>query len=281
MNSSLIIALLSSAICAAGVLVASREFVSSAWFPKSQGLSINQTGKQKSKQVVAMLFTGLATFAFCKLLTTSNSISIAISTLAIAIPHLVNKQRSQTAIRNREMAWPEAIDSLVSGLQSGLSIADAVIALADHGPVQLRDAFARVRKGIKDGKTLETVLRVEKQRMASAISDQVFESLLIAKEFGGKDSNNALRLLAEFVRDDIDMLEEIRTKFGWIRNSAALASAAPWLLLILLSSQKSTVVAFSSPTGAGILIAGVVSTAVAYFWMERVGRLPQPARALR
>lgn len=281
MHSSLTIALISAAICALGGFLASKEFVSSSWHPIGNGSLRSQVGKQRTKQVAAMLFTGVSTFAFCKLLTTSNSISISISTLATAIPYLVNKQRSETAIRNREMAWPEAIDSLVSGLQSGLSIADAVIALADHGPVQLRDAFVRIRKGVKDGKTLETVLRSEKQRMASAISDQVFESLLIAKEFGGKDSNNALRLLAEFVRDDIDVLEEIRTKFGWIRNSAALASAAPWLLLILLSSQKSTVDAFSSPAGGGILIAGVLLTAIAYLWMERVGRLPQPARALR
>jgi tight adherence protein B len=88
-------------------------------------------------------------------------------------------------------------------------------------------------------------------------------------------------LLAEFVREDIAVAEEIRTKFGWIRNSALLATAAPWLLLILLSTQDSTVEIYSTPSGALVLSLGVVMTATAYIWMEKVSSLPAAPRALR
>jgi tight adherence protein B len=146
---------------------------------------------------------------------------------------------------------------------------------------QLRSSFAKIKNGVATGKTLDEMLRSEKMSLDSGISDQVFETLLIAKEFGGKDSNNALRLLSEFIRDDIDAVEEIRTKFGWIRNSAALASAAPWILLVLLSSQQSTVEAFAKPSGMAILILGVVMTVIAFLWMDRVGQLPAQPRPLR
>jgi len=226
---------------------------------------------------ISMLSTNLVLF----LLTNSKQISIAISTLATSIPFLINKQRAEKVIRARESAWPEVIDSLVSALQSGVSISDAVLALAEHAPNALRPNFTRVKIAVQRGEGIESALRREKEELHSAISDQVFETLIVAKEFGGRDSNNALRLLSEFVRDDLDVVEEIRTKFGWIKNSALLATVAPWILLVLLSSQRSTVEAFSTNSGVRILASGVIMTGLAYLWMERVGRIPSTSRALR
>ena len=67
--------------------------------------------------------------------------------------------------------------------------------------------------------------------------DQFFATLIFAKNFGGHSVQLSLRHLAAFIRDDIQMMEEIQTRFGWVRNSAILAASAPWLLLLLLSAQ--------------------------------------------
>lgn len=270
------IAVFSALICALGAHIVSRE-----WNAGLFQLNSHKSNSIDGKQVFLICTCTLAIFGFLRLITNSTSISGAIATLATAVPFVINKQRAANAIRTREMCWPETIDSLVSALQSGVSISDAVISLSDHCPAPLKPSFSRIKAGLLSGKTLDEVLLREKEKLDSAISDQVFETLIIAKEFGGKDSNNALRLLSEFLRDDIDVSEEIRTKFGWIRNSAVLASAAPWILIVLLSSQKSTVSAFATNTGVGVLILGVIMTALAYLWMERVGRLPEMARALR
>jgi len=48
--------------------------------------------------------------------------------------------------------------------------------------------------------------------------------------------------------------------------------------LLLLSTQPSTAIAYSTPTGALVLIVGLVMTAVAYLWMNYLGRLPQTPR---
>lgn len=271
------IAIIAAIVCGVGYILFTSNFDATSFaglkHQKSAGLTIRQLG--------VVTLTGCAVFVLVLLLTSSSSIALAISSLATGIPFLINKQRAESLLRARENAWPEAIDSLVSALQSGVSISEAILSLADHGPNLLQPSFQRIREGVEEGVSFENMLLREKGILKSPISDQVFETLLVAKEFGGKDSNNALRLLSEFIRDDIDMLEEIRTKFGWIKNSAALASAAPWLLLILLSSQKSTVTAFATGSGISMLLAGVLMTVFAYFWMERVGRLPTAARALR
>lgn len=272
----LVIALLASVMCCVGVyfLLGESINVRSAKV-RSSASSINL------RQCGAILLTTLSVFLVVFIVTSSKTIAGAISSLSTAIPFMINKYRAQARVRSKELAWPEAIDSLVSALQSGLSITDSLIGLAERGPLVLRDSFVRIRVGLQQGEIFESVLKREKAALNSAISDQVFETLVLAKDFGGRDSNNALRLLAEFIREDLDVVEEIRTKFGWIRNSAALATAAPWILLILLSSQSSTVAAFSTSAGIQVLSIGVVMTAVAYLWMERVGTLPQMARALR
>ena len=233
------------------------------------------------QSAITLIITLISSYFTTFLLTSSEAISIAIATLSSALPFLIGRGRNLKRQREQEVAWPEAIDSLVSALQAGISIPEALTQLALHGPKVLRPSFAQIQSNLLSLGNFEQVLLKEKKRLDSAISDQVFETLIISKDFGGRDANNALRLLAEFVREDIAVAEEIRTKFGWIRNSALLATAAPWLLLILLSTQDSTVEIYSTPSGALVLSLGVVMTATAYIWMEKVGSLPAAPRALR
>ncbi len=237
--------------------------------------------KVSSRSAITLIITLISSYFTTFLLTSSEAISIAIATLSAALPFLIGRGRNLKRQREQEVAWPEAIDSLVSALQAGISISEALTQLALHGPKVLRPSFAQIQSNLLSLGNFEQVLLKEKKRLDSAISDQVFETLIISKDFGGRDANNALRLLAEFVREDIAVAEEIRTKFGWIRNSALLATAAPWLLLILLSTQDSTVEIYSTPSGALVLSLGVVMTATAYIWMDKVGSLPAAPRALR
>jgi tight adherence protein B len=87
-----------------------------------------------------------------------------------------------------------------------------------------------------------------------------------------------LRLLANFLRDQDESIEEIETKFGWVRNSAILGALAPWLLLALLSTQRNTVEAYQTSGGRIVLSIGVVLTAIAYLLMDRISALPTPPR---
>jgi len=109
-------------------------------------------------------------------------------------------------------------------------------------------------------------------------SDQIFEALLIAKSLGGSELLQILRTLGDFLRQDLALRREIDVKHGWIKNSAHISAAAPWILLLLLSTQPSTAVAYSTPSGALVLIVGLLMTAIAYLWMNQLGRLPQTPR---
>jgi len=244
---------------------------------ENNGLKIQGTIIQIAQMILAFCFS----FAVAALLTSSIEISVAISLLITAIPFFIAKRSAERRAKEREEAWPLAIDSLISSLQAGQSISEALQALSEYGPKALSLTFERVRKSLEEGELLEETLIREMQNLNTSASDQTITTLLIAKEFGGRDVTITLRLLSNFLRDDFEAQEEIKTKFGWVRNSALLGAGAPWLILLLLSTQENTVVAYQSDAGKAVLSFGVIATAIAFLWMERVARLPDSARPLK
>ena len=60
-----------------------------------------------------------------------------------------------------------------------------------------------------------------------------------------------------------------------------MAVAAPWLVLILLATQRETLQAYDTPTGTLILGIGAAASFIAYRLMIRIGRLPEDRRVLR
>ena len=235
-------------------------------------------GKNLFSQVLPLLLAFGATYAVFRLLTGSNQIALAIALLGSALPSLVAKRRLIQRKKELAASWPEAMDAIISGLHSGKNITECALELGTRGPELLRPIFNRIGVHIQEGALLEDALGAELQNLESAPGDQLFATLRFAKEFGGGATLTALRFLAAFVREDRQVIEEIDTKFGWVRNSASLGAAAPWLLLLILSVQPSTVSAFATPIGKAILSFGVIATASAYLWMERISRLPDQPR---
>ena len=175
-------------------------------------------------------------------------------------------------------AWPEVIDHLMSGIQSGLSLSESLVGLASRGPEVLRPAFAEFRNSLFRDGDFELAIEELKSLFHDHGSDQIFEALLISKALGGSELLSILRTLGDFLRQDLSLRREIEIKHGWIKNSAHMSAIAPWILLLLLSTQPTTAIAFSTPTGVMILFAGLCMTALAYFWMNRLGRLPETPR---
>jgi tight adherence protein B len=175
-------------------------------------------------------------------------------------------------------AWPEVIDHLMSGIQSGLSLTESLAGLSNRGPELLRPAFYEFRKNLHGSGDLNQAIADLKDKFSHHGSDQIFEALLISKELGGSELLQILRTLGDFLRQDLALRREIEVKHGWIKGSAHISAAAPWILLLLLSTQPTTAIAYSTTTGAIILLAGLVMTGVAYLWMNQLGRLPQTPR---
>jgi tight adherence protein B len=222
--------------------------------------------------------SGSVSTAAVLLMTRSVVIALAFGTLAAGIAFVTVRAKNNLNEAALIAAWPEVIDHLMSGIQSGLSLTESLAGLSTRGPEVLRPAFTQFKVTLYGSGDLTQAIEELKALFAHHGSDQIFEALIISKALGGSELLQILRSLGDFLRQDLALRREIEVKHGWIKNSAHLSAAAPWILLLLLSTQPSTAAAYSTPTGAMILIAGLVMTAIAYIWMNRLGRLPQTPR---
>ena len=217
----------------------------------------------------------IATTIFLLIYVITNSAVISIPFALFAgliwrIRHHNRKVREREELRS---AWPEALDQIISGIYGGESLAQTLVGLSSRGPEILRPYFHQFAQSLRGGDDFSLSLMSLKRELAGPVSDQICEAILLAKSLGGGELLSTMRSLRDFVRADLQLRKEIAVKQGWVKNSAYLSASAPWLLLLLLSSQPGTVSAFSEPTGVLILGAGVALTVLAFLWMSFLGRI--------
>lgn len=188
------------------------------------------------------------------------------------------RDRRQTMLRE---LWPEAVDNLASAVRAGMSLPEGLSALAQRGPELLRPPFARFGASYRVSGRFNDCLNALKDDLADPVGDRVCETLRVAREVGGTDLGVVLRTLSELLRSDGRTRSELETRQGWIVNAARLAVAAPWIVLLLLGTEASTLQTFDSAGGSLLLIIGLAVCVVAYRMMLRIGKLPEEQRVLR
>jgi tight adherence protein B len=226
---------------------------------------------------------GLAFGAFVLVLGTSQVpiIAVLFGVFGGVLPLLlVRRRRAQRSLELREV-WPEAVDNLASGVRAGLSLPEALTQLGVRGPEQLRSAFRRFGEDYRATGRFGACLDALKAALADPVGDRVVEALRMAREVGGSDLGRLLRTLSGFLREDARTRAELETRQGWTVNAARLALAAPWVLLLLLSTQPDAVAAYNTPAGTVVLLLGGGVSFAAYRAMLRIARLPTERRVLR
>jgi tight adherence protein B len=216
-------------------------------------------------------------------LTVSRSVSVAAcfgAFAAFAPVALVRRLRDRRGTELRDV-WPEVVDQLTSAVRAGLSLPEAVGALAVRGPEPLRPAFARFAADHRATGRFSDCLDRLRDDLADPVADRVCESLRMAREVGGTDLGRLLRALSAFLREDARTRSELETRQGWTVNAARLAVAAPWLVLLLLATQSTTLEAYDTGPGRVLLAVGAGVSFLAYRLMLRIGRLPEDRRVLR
>jgi tight adherence protein B len=219
--------------------------------------------------VIVLALTGTVTVAAC------------FAAFAFILPVLLLRRlRRHRRVALREL-WPEAIDNLASAVRAGLSLPEGVSALALRGPEPLRPPFARFSAAYRASGRFSDCLDGLKQDLSDPVGDRICETLRVARDVGGNDVGTVLRTLSELLRSDARTRAELEARQSWVVNAARLAVAAPWLVLLLLSSQHSTLQAFDSTGGGVLLLIGASVCVVAYRIMLKIGELPEEQRVLR
>lgn len=233
-------------------------------------------------QLLALSLLGAAgAFAVVAALSRAVPLAAAFALFAALAPRSLLRRRARLRGRARRDAWPEAVDNLTSAIRAGLSLPEALSALAVSGPGELRPAFARFAADHRATGAFGGCLDRLADDLADPVGDRVIEALRLAREVGGTDLGGLLRTLSRFLREDARTRGELEARQSWTINAARVALVAPWLVLLLLGTQSSTVRAYNSAGGAVVLATGGAVSYLAFRLMRRIGALPEERRVLR
>ena len=127
------------------------------------------------------LIIGASIALFVFAISSSLVIAITFMTLSSAIS-IVSLRRSSTkrfdAINS---AWPDVIDHLITGIQSGLSINESLAGLANRGPEILRPVFTDFATTMLKSGDFSLALMKLKSDCGQPGSDQIFWSMSALK----------------------------------------------------------------------------------------------------
>ncbi|HTZ44853.1 MAG TPA: type II secretion system F family protein [Jatrophihabitans sp.] len=260
-----------------------RRSVTAGWSARRSEL-LRQAGVESvsSNQLLALqALAGLLALLLVQVVTGTSAVACCFALFAAVAPVAVVRRlrlRRQSALRE---LWPEAIDNLASAVRAGMSLPEGLAGLGTSGPEPLRPAFGRFAVGYRASGRFGECLNSLKHDLADPVGDRVCETLRVAREVGGTDLGTVLRTLSELLRVDARTRAELETRQGWTVNAARLAVAAPWLVLLLLGSQSSSLRSYDSSGGVLLLGIGGAVCLVAYRVMLHIGRLPEEPRVLR
>ncbi len=205
----------------------------------------------------------------------------AIALVVAALPWAALSWRARARRRAHRVVWPDLVDHLVSGIRAGLSLPEAVSALAGVGPASTRAAFAAFARDYATSARFSPCLDELKAALADPVADRIVETLRMAREVGGTELPLVLRSLAAYVREQEAVRAELEARQSWVVNAARLGVTAPWVVLGLLASRPEAAAAYNSPLGSVVVGGGIAITVLAYRLMMLLGRLPEEGRWFR
>lgn len=208
------------------------------------------------------------------LIVTAVPVFACIAAIASAgLPSLVHRRRARASRMARAQAWPGVLDDVTSAVRAGLNLPEALAQAGTRAPDDLRSAFATFETQYRRTGDFSAALEEMRRMVDDDVFDQLVQSLSIARTVGGHDLTQVLRSLGTFVRADVQIRGELLARQSWSVNAARMAVAAPWVVLVMLSSRPSTIEAYRTPTGALVLLAVAGMSVIAYAAMLRIARL--------
>lgn len=206
------------------------------------------------------------------------ALTIVAGLVWLILPTLIVLWRARARRRLNRTVWPDVVDHLVSAVRSGLALPDAVSSLAQAGPVVTRAAFAEFEREYRSTGNFGYSVDRLKATLADPFADRLLETLRMAREVGGSDLTVVLRSLSSWLRQDAAVRAEVEAKQSWVVNAARLGVAAPWIVLILISSRPEAAQAFNTAAGTVVILGGLTVSVLAYRVMLALGRLPEERR---
>ncbi len=166
---------------------------------------------------------------------------------------------------------PEALGQMGSAMRSGHSLQQALEGVAEHGPQPLAGELGRVLADTRVGRPLDEALLAMGERVGSTDLRWAVRAMLIQRRTGGKLAD-ILDVLAEFMRDRMEIRREVRALTAEGRISAIILMALPFVVLIGVMTTNPGYLQplLVNPLGRAMILAALGSMGIAWFLIRGI-----------
>jgi tight adherence protein B len=233
-----------------------------------------RSGRSASTLVVVSVGCAVAGGVLGLVITALPIVAVLAALTGALVPTLVRRRGEARRQRTVRAAWPDAVDTLASGVRAGLSLPEAVAAVATSGPEPLRPAFTAFAIEYRVTASFPRALDALRDTAPDAVAARVAAALDLAWGCGGTELGAVLRALSRMLREDSRVRAEIEARQSWTVAAARMAVAAPFVTLAVLALRPEAASAYATPAGAALIAAVGIASVLAYGLMRRIARLP-------
>lgn len=213
-------------------------------------------------------------------LTSVFALSLILALVAAGTPWMVAAAKASSARRALRNQWPDVVDAVISAIRSGSNIPDAVMSLSAFSSPAISVPASLFAQDYRATGNFSLAAADLKSRWAHPNGDRIIETLRLGRDVGGSDITTVLSALGSHLRTESAVRQEVEARQGWIRLAARIGVAAPWIVLLLLSTRPEATTAYNSGVGIVVISIGFVVSLLAYKIMSAVGYLPEEKRWL-
>src|SRR5215475_9461160 len=203
------------------------------------------------------------------------------SAAAAVLPGLLGPDRAAVRRTARVEAVAGWAEMLRDTLAAAAGLEQTILASAATAPAAIRPEVAELAARLQRGERLPAALRVFAARVGDPTCDLVVCSLSLASEHQVRQLAGLLGELAGEAREQVAM--RLRVDAGRARTRTSVrvtvgttvAFAAGLVLL-----NRPYLHPYDTPAGQLVLLTVGALFAVAFGWLARIGRLPEPERIL-
>lgn len=198
-----------------------------------------------------------------------------------ALPAWYLRHRRDVRRAELQAALADAVDALRSSVRVGMSVEEALAALAHQGPAPLRPALGELARDLRLA-GFEAAITRARDHLADPVFDTVAAALLMAHRVGGRNLGPVLDSLERAVRGATRVEREVRAQQAKNVLSARIIAALPLGLVVAIRGLNPAYLdPFTEPAGQLLLAGCILSVATGYALMLRAARLPTLPRSRR
>lgn len=231
--------------------------------------------------VAFSLGSGLAAGLGAQLLLGWGVVSLLVGAIGLVAPTAYYVHRHDRRRAAVQAGLVEATEQLRNAIRTGLSVPEALVALARSGPAALRPEFAALAREMRLS-GLAPAVAAAQERLADPVFDVVAATLVLNDRIGGRNVSEVLDRVAQATRAELQVQQELRAYQARNVLSARIIAAVPLLVLVGIRQLNPGYLALFNDWSGQLLLAGcVASVAVGYAGMLWTTRLPGEQRVLR